>query len=55
MAAETSLFSKYLSARKHLEHQHAGPKRKYLTSTDKLLALKNKLKVWRKTPFKWKY
>jgi hypothetical protein len=29
MAAETSLFSRYLSALKHIEHEHAGPKGEY--------------------------
>jgi hypothetical protein len=48
MSAETSLFSRYLSARKHTEHQHAGPKENILTSTDKLLAFKNKIQVKRK-------
>jgi hypothetical protein len=47
MAAETSLLSRCLSALKHLEHQHAGPKENILTPTDKLLALKNKLQVWK--------
>jgi hypothetical protein len=32
-----------------------GPKENILTSTDKLLAFKNKRQVWKKTPFKWKY
>jgi hypothetical protein len=32
-----------------------GPKENILTSTDKHLVLKNKLQVWKKTPFKWKY
>jgi hypothetical protein len=32
-----------------------GPKENILTSTDKLLAFKNKFQVWKKTPFKWKY
>jgi hypothetical protein len=33
-----------------------GAKENVLTSTDKLLAFKNKLQVWKKkTPFKWKY
>jgi hypothetical protein len=29
MAAETNLFSRYLSPLKHIEHEHAGPKGKY--------------------------
>jgi hypothetical protein len=48
MAAETSLFSRYLSAGKHTEHQHAGPKGNISTSTDKLLAFKNKFQVRKK-------
>jgi hypothetical protein len=32
-----------------------GPKENILTSTYKLLVFKNKLHVWKKTPFKWKY
>jgi hypothetical protein len=48
MAAKTSLFSRYLSALKRIEHQHAGPKGNILTSTDRLLAFKNKIRVWRK-------
>jgi hypothetical protein len=32
-----------------------SPKENILTSTDKLLAFKNKHQVWKKTPFKWKY
>jgi hypothetical protein len=30
------------------QHQHAGPKGKYLTSTDKLFAFRNKIQVWKK-------
>jgi hypothetical protein len=48
MAADTRLFSRYLSAFKHTEHQYAGPKKNILTSTDKLLAFKNKIQVWKK-------
>jgi hypothetical protein len=48
MAAEISLFSRYLSARKHTEHQHAGPKENILTSTNKFLAFKNKIQVRKK-------
>jgi hypothetical protein len=29
MAAETSLVTRYLSALKHIKHQHVGPKGKY--------------------------
>jgi hypothetical protein len=32
-----------------------GAEENILTSTDKLLAFKNKIQVWKKTPFKWKY
>jgi hypothetical protein len=55
MAAETSLFGKHLSELKNIENQHAGPKGKYLTSTEKLLAFKNEIQVGEKTPFKRKY
>jgi hypothetical protein len=51
MAAGTSLLSRCLSALKHLEHQHAGPKENILTSTDKLLAFKNKLQARKKNTF----
>jgi hypothetical protein len=47
MIAETSLFSRDFSARKHTEHQHAGPKENILTSTEKLLTFKNKFQVRR--------
>jgi hypothetical protein len=48
------LFSRYLSALKHIEHQQV-PKENILTSTDKLLAYKNKIQIWKKTPSKLKY
>jgi hypothetical protein len=32
-----------------------GPKENILTTTDELLAFKNKLQVWKRTPFTWKY
>jgi hypothetical protein len=48
MYAETSLFRRHLSALKHIEHQRTGLKENILTSTDKLLAFKNKIQVWKK-------
>jgi predicted DNA-binding protein YlxM (UPF0122 family) len=51
MAAETSILSRCLSVLKHLNTSMQGPKENILTSTDKLLAFKNKLQVWKKNTF----
>jgi hypothetical protein len=48
MAAGTSVFSRYLSALKHVEHQVLGPKVNILASRHKILAFKNKFQVWKK-------
>jgi hypothetical protein len=32
-----------------------SPEENTLTRIDKLLAFKDKIQVWKKTPFKWKY
>jgi hypothetical protein len=56
MAAETSLFSRYLSALKHTKHQQARPKGKYFYLQQQTSCIQEQNPgVEENIFFKWKY
>jgi hypothetical protein len=47
MATETSLLSRHFSSHEPLEHGSAMPRENVLTSSDKILGFKRKMKLWK--------